>query len=81
MTRYEIPLHPYETEEKEGLYAIVEYGDVTLIDYTGDPPHDLIRLSRRDALRVVRVLTTWLASETKVYHKFAEEYGEYKEDD
>lgn len=79
---YEIPLHGFDdTDEKDGVYVLVQNGKIKLIDYSGDPPHDLIPLYRGEVLRLVNVLTTWLASETKVHNEFSDQYGEYTGDE
>lgn len=80
MTRYEIPLHGFDDGEKSGPYLIVEGRTLSLVDYSGEPPHDLVKLHRHQALALVRVLTTWLASETKVHNEFSEKYGDYKDE-
>lgn len=85
MTRYEIPLQPWnedtDTDEKHGLYAIIEDGHLTLVDYAvvGDGMADLIRLNRNDALRVAHVLLVYLAHQ-RVHNILNDEYREYRED-
>lgn len=82
MTEYDIPLHPYEEdEEKAGIHVLVQGNTIRLIDYSTKTPHDLISLQRWEALRLVELLTVWLASETKIYSLFTDRYGEYKNED
>lgn len=82
MTEYEIPLHGFDdSDEKSGVYVLIEGRKVSLIDYSTETPHDLVSLDRSEAFRLVRVLTTWLASETKLHSLFKNEYGDYRDDD
>lgn len=80
MSRYEIPLHGFNSDEKEGVYVIIEGRKVSLVNYTGEPPHDLVPLYRHQAFRLVQVLTAWFASETTVHGLFEEQYSEYSDE-
>lgn len=79
MSKYEIPLHGFDdADEKDGVFLLIEGDKISLVDYSGEPPHDLIPLYRHEVLRLVQTLTTWMASETKVHNEFSDQYGEYK---
>ncbi len=63
MPEYDIPLSTiYERGEGKRVRVVTVGGrkQVTVTDFTGEPPHDIVRLSRGEAEELVHVLLAYL---------------------
>lgn len=82
INEYEIPIDDtFDTDEKTGVYVLIgQDNGITLIDYTGDTPYDLISLYQHEVYQLVKILILYLTSKTQLHMKFESEYGEYRND-
>lgn len=78
MTDYDIPLSSVYDEGK-GTRVLIQDGRVSIVERTGDTPHDLVRIRQTEIPRLIEILVARLTEEGNF--GTLDRYEAYKKDE